>query len=343
MKFHTSLSVQTTLQRAVLWALLTGLPLHAQALVISDDFEAHSSLVALIGPGALQLQDPAAPGTELTESKIQHGVFNQAHAITAARATPTDFATNAKIDAREHLTRPLVDYAKVESVAHYGASLFNDRPVANFKLGMEFVIPPSFMELTLSSEFPGLSMSSSIDAFITLTRLPLPGSGGTPITSDLFRFHADVSGSFASGPTFSTSMALTPGVSLVTFASPTVTITNASGGPGCGEFQAQCTFLYEFDELAGAIDLGVLSPGEAIAINYFMTANVAGPAMFSGAIAAINDPFFFSGDAVTPVARPAFVELAAVPLPGSAALLGSALLLAARASRCRATKLQRKG
>ena len=59
---------------------------------------------------------------------------------------------------------------------------------------------------------------------------------------------------------------------------------------------------------------------------------VSGPATFTGLIAAVNDPFFPSGDPVTPVPRLAFVELAPVPAPSSTVLLGSALLLATAVS-----------
>lgn len=97
----------------------------------------------------------------------------------------------------------------------------------------------------------------------------------------------------------------------------------------------QCTFLYDFDAITGAIDLGILSPGETLAINYFMTAKVSGPATFSGAIAALNDPFSCSDDALPPVPSSRFTELTPVPAPTSALLFGPALLVVAR-RLCRA-------
>ncbi len=311
------------LLQSVLWLL----PLPALALSIDDGFESHSLLSAISGPTQVQLQDPATGTGEITASKLQHGAFNTAHAITAARATESDFAANAKIEARNFFTDPQLRYTKVESVAHYGAAIFNDNPATSFNLGMEFLIPPSFMELTLTNELPNLSMTSSIDALITLTTTPPPGPGTDPVISTLLQIHAEVSGSFRSGPTFTSNLIQTQGVVLTGILAPTITITNTSSGTGCGAFDSQCTFLYDFGDIAGTIDLGILSPGEGLAVNYFMTATVSGPAAFTGAIAALNDPFFLAGDPLPPVPRPAFVELAPVPAPSSVILLGSALLL----------------
>ena len=315
--------IRLTLLQSVVWLL----PMPAQALFIDDGFEASSVLIFGSGPGEVQLRDPAFGAGEITASKVQRGAFDAAHAISAARATETDFAANAKIEARNFFTDPRTGYSKVESVAHYGAAIFNDSLATNFNLGMEFLIPPSFMELTLTNELPNLRMTSSIDALITLTTLPLPGTGAPPLISALLQIHAEVSGSFNSRPTFSSSLMQVPGVSLAGLAAPTITVTNNSGGTGCGAFDGQCTFLYDFGEIAGTINLGVLTPLESLAVNYFMTATVSGPATFTGAIAALNDPFFFSDDPLPPVPRPAFVELAPVPAPSTAILLGSALLV----------------
>lgn len=108
---------------------------------------------------------------------------------------------------------------------------------------------------------------------------------------------------------------------------PRVTIINQSGSPECGQFDGACTFLCEFPEYFGFLDLGQVAPLTAKCIAYTLTANVAGPAAFTDAIAAINDPFFFSSDPVSPVNAVQFVELAPVPVPTPVALFASALAL----------------
>jgi hypothetical protein len=71
-----------------------------------------------------------------------------------------------------------------------------------------------------------------------------------------------------------------------------------------------------FPEYAGTLDLGVLSPGQTIQVEYIMQARATGFASANIAIAAINDPFFFDSDLVMPGA-PAMFRTVAVPEPTS--------------------------
>ena len=284
--------------------------------VLSDDisFSANSALSGRSDPGGIfQVSDPGNPDLPGISqpgfnSVVARGASNAAHAITAARSSNADIAANAKIDARSAFSTD--SYSVVRSTATMSVELrssFNSFARAGENVFMSFFIPPSFLELSVSGELPGIAMQARLRARIQIDN------------EELFDFEAALVGSFANAPSLSQSFfaQLESGIAVPL---AVATVTEGGGAPGCGTFAGDCTHLYEFPAITGTLSLGFFpAPSSAAAptfartLTYTLFTEVAGDAKFTGAIAALNDPFVFTGDPVQGVVNQ--FTSTAVPLP----------------------------
>lgn len=299
--------------------LCFALPMPAAAVLIDEiSFGASSALSGRSNPGGVfQASDPGSENVfgipELGfKSLVTRGASNAAHAITAARSSDADIVANAKIDARSAFSSD--SYSVVRSTATMSVNLlssFNELSRTGEDVFMSFLIPPSFLELSVTGELPSIAMQARLRAHIEID------------SEVLFDFEAALVGSFANAPSLSQSFFAQPDAGI---AAPlaVATVTEAGGAPGCGTFAGACTYLYEFPAITGTLSLGFFpapispfAPSFARTVTYTLFTEVAGDAKFTGAIAALNDPFVFSGDPVQGVLN----QFTATPVPLPPALL----------------------
>jgi hypothetical protein len=228
---------------------------------------------------------------------------------TAARSGDTEIAANAGVFSDLFTPRP-IDLAL--SQATYIVQL---PPVLTPQTAsLEFYLPPSYVEIVNNAE---LQFNEMHALFFAELRVCLTAT--CSVNDRQFYFQVNADGSYRN-ITHSIQLSGNPSLDLSTLQNPTVTDT--SGG-------FLRTYLVEFPDFTGVLDLGLIPGGSTLTVEYVLQARANGIAQFNSAIAAINDPFLVDTDPVQPGAPLLLTTNAAaadVPEPSTALLCGPAAI-----------------
>lgn len=145
------------------------LPPSARAQFLDVDLQEHAESAEISGTPNISVGPFTRPRTRgdplKPEPQAIFGTTDAAHAVTAARAA-YDFAANAKIDAKDDFPTTSLNVTKIQSAATHFALIRNLQNEVSIRVGMNFHIPRSELEITLTNELPDLIMSAQIDASI---------------------------------------------------------------------------------------------------------------------------------------------------------------------------------
>lgn len=195
---------------------------------------------------------------------------------TAARSRVEEIGANAMIldTGFSHL---LID--EVISAATYQISVDVESVSRNAMLS--FFLPPSYMEIESNAETQFYEMQT-----VLLADLRVCYALACSSSDRRFSLQSTAEVSFASR-SHSVRAEGDPQLDLSTLLNPVVTFT-----PG-GFLN---TYLVEFPEFTGMLDLGYVPVGSTITVEYQIQARARGRAALNQAIAAINDPFALETD-----------------------------------------------
>jgi hypothetical protein len=290
--------------KAIITALVAALS--AGCVLLSSaaraDLVTHQSASSQVDAGGItQLrQDVATEDGFASSVAIWPPGQPAAQGRTAARSRAAEIAVNAKVF-NDSYSSEVFDLTL--SQAFYSIQLDASQTVS--AVGLDFFLPPSYLELVKNVETP-----YALEA-IFLAELRVCYGTICSISDQRFFVQANASGMFydldhsvqASGD---------PSLDLTPLLNPTVT------DSGTGGFAR--TYLVEFPEFLGHLDLGILPADTPLTVEYVLQARASGRVAFSSAIAAINDPFELDGDPVQQ-GVPLVLTQTIVPEPATALLV----------------------
>lgn len=249
-------------------------------------------------------QSQAALEGRADSQGIWPGSPTNAQARTAARSRAAEIGANAMILDTAFTRLP---FDEVISAATYNVSISAE--FVNRNASIEFYLPPSYLEVLSNGELPTNEMEVLIYATLAVCYTT------SCLSADQrFLFQAIASAS-ANNQTHSVIAHGDPTLDLTPLQNPTVTFT-----PGF-----LSTYLIEFPEFFGTLEIGNIPAGSPLRVEYQIQARAKGLAVYNHAIAAINDPFTVTTDPIrqgTPISV-TFTDSAVdpVPEPSSALLL----------------------
>lgn len=292
---------------AGLVALLLSTPLGAAVVTTA---QSGISQVDIDSVAVLQEGDTASNGV-VSVAALHGGPPPDAQARTAARSSSSDIAANSLITDR---TFDGTNYTLVLSQANYTISVVPDNVFVR-QAAFDFFLPPSYLEITSNAELQQDEMEAVLMADIRACVASICTS-----SDSVFHLQANLTASYDAF-NHGISAIGDPQLDLSAFTGSTPTVTDD------GFLR---TVNLSFDGYTGHLDLGSIPAGSAFNVEYVLQTRVSGRALYSTAIAAINDPFLLSTDPVVPGAGIVFTgDPTTVPLPASAWLfLGAAGLLA---------------
>lgn len=227
---------------------------------------------------------------------IWPGSPTNAQARTAARSRAEEIGANAMILDTAFTRLP---FDEVISAATYNVQIgaeFVDRDAS-----IEFYLPPSYLEVLSNAELPTNEME-----VVLYANLAVCYSTACLSADRRFSFQS-IANASAINRTFSVIAEGDSTLDLTPLRNPTVTFT-----PGF-----LSTYLIEFPEFFGTLDITNIPAGSPLRVEYQIQARAKGLAVFNHAIAAINDPFTVSTDPIrqgTPIAV-TFTDSAVEPVP----------------------------
>jgi hypothetical protein len=242
------------------------------------------------------------------------GTFTTPESRTAARASASEIAVNAKLDDK-HLFSG-TPWTLTLSQAVYTIRADSSALVSRAEL--DFHLPPAYLEVTSNAEFAQSTLEVTLQAQLAVCFQSSCGA------SDARFFLQDILEasyqSYQHGP----NVRGDPSLDLAPLRNPTVTDT----GFGQGFYR---TVNVSFPEFSGHLDLGLVPAGDPITVEYLLQVRASGIGRDNVAIAAINDPFTLATDPVR-LGAPLVLSLTEIPEPGTAALVavGGGLLAALR-------------
>lgn len=249
---------------------------------------------------------------------------NIPQARTAARSGDTEIAVNALV--ASDVFTPLRPIDLALSQASYIVQL--PALLTPQMASLEFYLPPSYIEIVGNAEIPFNEMHA---LFFAELRVCLTATCN--INDRKFYFQVNGDGSLLNMQ-HSIQAVGDPMLDLSPLNNPVVTDT--SGG-------FLRTYLVEFPDFTGVLDLGSIPSGVPLTVEYVMQARANGIAQFNSAIAAINDPFLVDSDPVrtgAPLIVTSSAGVSDVPEPSTSLLIGFGLTALVSIS-CRRNPLAR--
>lgn len=219
-----------------------------------------------------------------------------AQARTAARSRAEEIGANAMILDTAFSFLP---FDEIISAATFQITI--DPELVNRNASIEFYFPPSYMEILSNGELLHNEMET-----LLLADLRVCQSNLCSITDRRFSFQS-IANASAINRSYRIIAEGDPTLDLTPLRNPTVTFT-----PGF-----LSTYLVEFPEFFGTLDIGTVSAGSPLTVDYQIQARAKGLAVFNHAIAAINDPFTVTTDPIrqgTPITV-TFTDSAVEPVP----------------------------
>jgi hypothetical protein len=251
-----------------------------------------------------------------------HGNANTPEVRTAARsANNGELAANVRMDDKFMFSNTLVD--ETISVATLVIRSAPDNALLR-RASLDFVLPPSFMEITSNQEIPFNALEMVLLADLRVCLATICSS-----SDSRFSFQAIMSGSWQ---TFSNNIVVNgdPGLDLDPLRNPQIVDV---GGPNVGFIR---TTTISFDAFSGHLDLGLVPTGAPLTVEYQLQTRGSGRLLANIGLAGINDPFVLDTDPVQAgTLTLAFEPAVAVPEAQTWALLGGGLLLMAGVARRR--------
>lgn len=226
-------------------------------------------------------------------------------ARTAARSGAHEMAANARIDDKMQFSR--TDWTTVLSQASYSITLAPDNVFVRDAV-VDFVLPPSYLEVTSTAEIPFNALDT-----VLLADLRVCFAVACTLSDSHFHLQANLEQSF---DTFNWFVDATgdPGLDLTPLQNPTIT------DVGGGRTNFVRTTNVGFPLFRGHLDLGIVPAGTPLTLEYIMQARARGLGLANIGIASINDPFVLSTDPVQsfdPLTLTVTDAASAVPEPGS--------------------------
>jgi len=250
-------------------------------------------------------------------------------ARTAARTGSTEIAANATV--RHRNGSFFTNYTEVLSDALFEIDIV---ALAAGAVYLDFHLPPGFVEVESNQEMLNfVTMAAGIQADIQFCTPACPYNSSNP---GLFQMFADLRGNWLDGPDL---------LNGATSVEPSLDLT-ALRHTNVNDVHSQNNFVrtmtWQYSAFTGRIFLGNFGAGQTFTVSYRMNALAANGDIFNGyfpafqtwAAAAINDPFFLSGDPLPnqPIFTFTFVAIEEIPEPATAGpiALGIGLLLLLR-------------
>jgi hypothetical protein len=263
---------------------------------VTQTFQITSSQVDALGTTQVRDDDSTIDSFASTQAIWPAGT-GIAQGRTAARSSAAEIAANARVFSDTFASAQTFDLAL--SQAFYAVQL--DPQVIGNHIGVDFFLPPSYLELVHNAE----TAFNDLDA-VFFADLRVCFDASCSLADQVFFLQAELQGDFN---TTAPSMQVSghPSLDLTPLMNPTFT----DSGPGFIR-----TYLYEFPEFTGHIDVGQLPAGVPLRVEYTLQARASGITVLNSAIAAVNDPFLVDTDPVQQ-GIPFTVTLTAVPEPAS--------------------------
>ena len=241
---------------------------------------------------------------------------------TAARsAVNGELAANVRMDDKFRFSRTLV--TETISAATLEIHSAPDNALLR-RASLDFLLPPSFMEVTSNGEIPQNALEMVLLADLRVCLAALCSSSDAR-----FSFQSILTASWQ-GFKNNIQASGDPALDLGPLRNPQVTDV---GGPGAGFLR---TTTISFAAFLGHLDLGLVPTGAPLSVEYQMQTRGSGLLLANIGLAGINDPFVLDTDPVQAGTFTLTVEPAApVPEPQTWALFAGGLALLAGALRRR--------
>lgn len=238
---------------------------------------------------------------------------------TAARsAFNGEIAANVRMDDKELFSNTNVTETISAATLTYRSAPDN---ALLRRAALDFVLPPSFMEVTSNAEIPRNALEMILFADLRVCFATLCGLGDSQFT-----FQSILTASWETF-THSTSATGNPGLNLTSLQAPRIT-----DNPG-GFLR---TTTLDFDRFEGHLDLGLVPAGVPLTVDYQIQTRGRGRLIANLGLAGINDPFTLEADPVPAGALVLFIEpvdAAAAPEPQVWSLLAMGFALIAGVRR----------
>src|SRR5437016_13809305 len=199
------------------------------------------------------------------------GTQSTPEARTAARSSSQEIAANARID--DKLKFSGTDFSLVLSQANYNPQLAPDNAFVRHA-SIDFVLPPSYLEITSSIELPNASLDT---VFLGDLRVCFAVACGP--TDSVFHIQADLEAS-ASSQAHSATVTGNPQLDLTPLLNPVLTFTDAG---------FLHTWNLAFPLYQGHLDMGTVPPGTPLTVEYLLQARASGVLRANIAISSVND------------------------------------------------------
>lgn len=256
---------------------------------------------------------------------------NGSFARGAARSNVAgEIAANVRLDGKSNFF-PLLAIDETISVAQFNVNVGPDNAFVR-RASLDFLLPPSFVEVTSNAEFPDRELEMTI-----LATLSVCFSTTCSAIDQQFFFQTRLTASYNDYFAAITARG-NPALDLSSLRNPVVTDTAANVPPGDIPFLR--TVTVDFPEYSGHLDLGVIPMGSPLTVEYQMQARGEGDVAANIGLAAINDPFVLDTDPVLP-GTAIMLATAPVPEPATALLWAAGVLTLIGLARRRTSDLRR--
>lgn len=299
--------MKTVLKRMSLVVAWIGFAIAgAQAAVITQQ----SATSQVDANGATQVrQDVTANDGFASSVAIWPGGMSDAQGRTAARSRAAEIAANARVFSDTFVGQTF-DLAL--SQAYYAVRI--DPVLVSTHMGLDFFLPPSYVEIVNNGETFFNELQAVFFADLRVCQQALCSTA-----DQRFFLQANASGTYRNVQ-HSILADGDPALDLTPLLNPTVTDTNTG---------LLRTYLVEFPEFFGHLDLGIYPAGTLLTVEYTLQARAQGIALLSSAIAAVNDPFVVDSDPVRqgpPLTLTATPAANQIPEPSALLLFAGGLL-----------------
>jgi hypothetical protein len=279
------------------------------AAIVYQTHQSASSQVDADGTTQVRDDDAADEGFASSQAIWPPGDASQLpQARTAARSREAEIAANARVFS-DTFSRRFFDLALSQAV--YAIDV--DHSVVAFDAGIDFFVPPSYVEIVTNAELRFDELNSTFVA-----NLEVCHSAFCTLSDSVFYFQVDAGGSFAQ-TTHSMILNGDPSIDLTPLMHPPVSDTTSG---------LLRTYLVEFPAFRGHVDLERQLADVPLRVEYILQARAWGQTGLNSAIASINDPFLLDTDPVQQ-GPPLLLTLTPVPEPaaGIMLLIGMATML----------------
>ena len=234
---------------------------------------------------------------------------------TAARSSVSgELAANVRMDDKNRFSGTNVTETISAATLIYNSSPDN---ALLRRASLDFILPPSFMEVTTNGEAPRTPLEMVLFADLRVCFATICGLGDSQ-----FSFQSILTASWQ-GFTHSTSADGNASLNLTPLLNPTIT-----DNPG-GFLR---TTTLDFDAFHGHLDLGLIPATSPFTVQYQLQTRGSGHLFANIGLAGINDPFELETDSVQAGLLSLLIEpvaAAAAPEPHVSALLAMGLALIA--------------